>query len=39
MAVYESSRARKRKWWQRPIVWLLAVVVGAAGAYLTYVVR
>jgi hypothetical protein len=31
----DGSQPKKRKWWQRPIVWLATVVIGAAGAYLT----
>jgi len=39
MAVYQSNRVRRRRWWQRPIVWLLAVILAAVGAYMTDVVR
>lgn len=42
MTIYQSATpppAPKRAWWKRPIVWVLTLVVGAVGVYLTDVVR
>jgi hypothetical protein len=33
-----SSAPKKLKWWQRPIVWVTTVILGAAAAYLTDVI-
>jgi hypothetical protein len=33
-----ESAPRKLKWWQRPIVWVATVVLGAAATYLTDVI-
>jgi len=30
-----ATLAKKPKWWQRPITWVITIVVGAAGAYAT----
>src|SRR5262245_21597496 len=41
MAIYRSINQppAKKQWWKRPIVWLVTIVVGAVGVYLTDVIR
>ena len=39
MTVYQSGSVRRRRWWQRPVVWILAVALAALGVSVAELVR